>query len=280
MNNVFACVDGSAATTAVCDYASWAAQRLATPLTLLHILDEQRYPQQLDMMPNIGVDEQGPLLEELAELTIKRNELALKFGKSMLKAASRRALENGVAAVEQMQQHGQCGEILGAIEQHVRLFITQLPNHHRHLSPGSALETITRTITKPLLLVPNNFSYPRQVLLAFDGSDTARKCVKLLAESPIFQGLCIKLVAVGKQDSHTYAAVEAAANHLREYRHEVSFEVLDGDVQTTLLNDLRQHRYDLLIMGASKKSETATANLGSTSRFMLQHTDIPLLLLR
>ena len=37
MTNVIACIDGSNAATAVCDYAAWASQRLSAPLTLLPV---------------------------------------------------------------------------------------------------------------------------------------------------------------------------------------------------------------------------------------------------
>ncbi|HDZ38494.1 MAG TPA: universal stress protein, partial [Marinobacter sp.] len=41
---VVACIDGSRAAPAVCDYAAWASKHMDSPLTLLHVLDEERYP--------------------------------------------------------------------------------------------------------------------------------------------------------------------------------------------------------------------------------------------
>ena len=40
MLRVVACIDGSGATPAVCDYAAWASQHMETPMLLLHVLDE------------------------------------------------------------------------------------------------------------------------------------------------------------------------------------------------------------------------------------------------
>ncbi|MCY1503152.1 hypothetical protein D9M68_372700 [compost metagenome] len=39
MPEVMACIDGSDSTAAVCDYAAWASLRLATPVTVLHVLE-------------------------------------------------------------------------------------------------------------------------------------------------------------------------------------------------------------------------------------------------
>ena len=41
MLRVVACIDGSQAAPAVCDYASWASKHMETPMMLLHVLDEE-----------------------------------------------------------------------------------------------------------------------------------------------------------------------------------------------------------------------------------------------
>ena len=42
--HVVACIDGSEAALAVCDYSAWASRRMDVPLMLLHVLDEEKYP--------------------------------------------------------------------------------------------------------------------------------------------------------------------------------------------------------------------------------------------
>ena len=72
MTNVIACIDGSNAATAVCDYAAWASQRLSAPLTLLHVLDHSRYPVSADFSGNLALGGREHLMEELADLDAKR----------------------------------------------------------------------------------------------------------------------------------------------------------------------------------------------------------------
>jgi hypothetical protein len=54
---------------AVFDYAAWAWLRLSAPLTLLHVLDEEKCPASADLSGNIGLGSQEHLLEELATLS-------------------------------------------------------------------------------------------------------------------------------------------------------------------------------------------------------------------
>ena len=64
MTHVMACIDNSLSSLAVCDYSAWASQRLSAPLTLLHVLDEEKYPASADLSGNIGLGSREHLLED------------------------------------------------------------------------------------------------------------------------------------------------------------------------------------------------------------------------
>ncbi|BBI52787.1 hypothetical protein HORIV_52080 [Vreelandella olivaria] len=49
---------------------------------------------------------------------------------------------------------------------------------------GSNLERVVREMHRPILMVPKQFTQPHNVMMAFDGSNTARKGVEMLAKSP------------------------------------------------------------------------------------------------
>lgn len=282
MKHVLACIDGSKSTTAVCDYASWAALRLETPLTLFHVLDENRYPSQPDMSGNIGLGSQETLLSQLAKLDEERNKLALKHGQNMLEAAKRRSRQQGINEVLLRQRHGDLASSLLDIENDIRLLVMGLhgvdSNETKHI--GSQLETVIRTVQRPILVTPAEFRRPTSVMLAFDGSDTSRKGVKLLAESPIFKGMPIDLLMVSNDTAEAQASIEAAANHLREFRHNVRFEVRPGEIEPTLHAYQQEKNIDLVVMGAYGHSRIRRFLIGSTTTKMLQNTQTPLLLLR
>jgi len=73
MTNIFACIDGSPAMTAVCDAAAWAAANTGLPVTLLHVLEKNEFEGQADLSGNIGLGSREHLLKELAELDHQRS---------------------------------------------------------------------------------------------------------------------------------------------------------------------------------------------------------------
>lgn len=126
MTRVVACIDGSRAASAVCDYAAWASHRLQAPVTLFHVLDQERYPAETDLAGTIGLGSREHLMEELAELDQKRSKLALEQGHHMLNAAEERVSSHGVADVIKRQRHGDLTDSLLAIEHETRLLVMGL----------------------------------------------------------------------------------------------------------------------------------------------------------
>ena len=94
---VLACIDGSASSEAVCDYAAWASLRLSAPLTLLHVLEPNVGASPADLSGSIGLGSREHLLSELAELDERRARLLREQGKLMLDAATARVRADGVA---------------------------------------------------------------------------------------------------------------------------------------------------------------------------------------
>lgn len=123
MSDVLACIDGSPASQAVCDYAAWASRRLDAALTLLHVLDPQRYPQQRDFSGSIGLGSREHLLDELALLDQQRHRLAMEQGRLMLEAARDRVHADGVARVQLRQRHGDLLDNLLELQDDTRLLV-------------------------------------------------------------------------------------------------------------------------------------------------------------
>ncbi|MBC7183896.1 MAG: universal stress protein, partial [Marinobacter sp.] len=154
MLRVVACIDGSQAAPAVCDYAAWASKHMETPMMLLHVLDEERYPAEPDLAGNIGLGSREQLLEDLAELDRKRAKLALEHGHHMLAEAEKRVSAAGIGDVVQRQRHGDLTESLMALENQTRLLVMGLhgeSSSERDTHIGSQLETVIRSMHRPIL---------------------------------------------------------------------------------------------------------------------------------
>jgi nucleotide-binding universal stress UspA family protein len=283
MNQVLACIDGSPQAAAVCDCAAWASLRLDAPLTLLHVLDQQQYPAAGNLSGIIGLGSREYLLEELAALDEKRSKLALEEGRMMLDAAKQRAIVAGVAQPEGRQRHGDLVESLRDLESDTRLLVIGKQGEDSGTDLqliGSQLESVIRTLHRPILVTPASFSVPTSVMLAFDGSATTLKGIEMLAASPLFQGIPIHLVMVGADTGDSRVPLESARDALTTAGFEVHIAIRAGEVEPTLHAYQAEHGISLLVMGAYGHSRIRQFLVGSTTTSMIRTTTTPLLLLR
>jgi len=278
-----ACIDGSPQAAAVCDCSAWASKRLDAPLTLLHVLDRQQYPVSGDLSGIIGLGSREFLLQELATLDEKRAKLALEEGRMMLDSARQRAISAGVAQPECRQRHGDLVESLRDLQDETRLLVIGRQGEDsgdaiQHI--GSQLENVIRTMQRPILVAPGDFSAPQSVMLAFDGSATSRKGLEMLAGSPLFKGMPIHLVMVAADTADNQAQLENARGVLTAAGFNVEIAIRAGEVEPTLHAYQAEHGIDLLVMGAYGHSRIRQFFVGSTTTNMIRTTSTPLLLLR
>jgi nucleotide-binding universal stress UspA family protein len=282
---VVGCIDGSEAALGVCDYAAWASKRMGDPLLLLHVLDEEKFPARTDMSGNIGLGAREHLLDELVELDQQRSKLALKQGHLMLDEAEQRVKADGVEHVSKRQRHDELASSLVELEPEARLFVMGLHGEGsnsevgRHV--GSQLETVIRSVHRPVFLVPDEYTEPRSAMLAFDGSETAFRSIELLAGTPVFRGMPFHLVMIGSDTEEKREQLGRAREILAAQELDVHEAICQGsDVEKTLHAYQDEHGIDVLIMGAYGHSRIRRFLVGSTTTKMLETARKPLVILR
>ncbi|GAB3378475.1 universal stress protein [Azotobacter armeniacus] len=284
MTRILACIDGSPSTAAVCDGAIWASRRLGLPLTFLHVLDRGRYPEPGDLSGAIGLGSREHLLDELTRLDERRAKVALEQGQAVLEAARDRAIAAGLEAPELCQRHGALVETLGEMADSIHLLVIgrqgEDSRHNADQPIGSQLESVTRTLVRPTLVVPDDFKAPGSLLLAYDASPTARQAVHMLATSQLFKGLPLHLLMVGEDNALTRAALHDAQAQLEVAGFVVIPAIREGDIEPVLHAYQQERAIDLLAMGAYGHSRIRRFFLGSTTSHMLHTSLTPLLLLR
>ena len=253
---VLACIDGSAAGEAVCDYAAWASLQLNAPLALLHVLEPMPACAPADLSGSIGLGSREHLLSELAEVDERRARLLREQGQLMLDAAAERVRADGVSDPIVRQRHGRLVDTLQEVEAEVRLLVMG-----RQGEGGQ-------------------FRAPKRVLVAFDNSPSVRKGLDLLLQRPLLAGLSIHLLMVGADTADARQALEAERTRLQQEGFTASADIRAGDVQDVLLGCRRELDADLIVMGAYGHSRIRQFLVGSITTAMLQRTDCPLLLLR
>lgn len=280
---VLACIDGSSYTPAVCDAAVWASQRLDAPLKFFHALQRKQEVVSTDLSGSIGFDARESLLEELVSLDEKRNKLAIERGRQLLAIAKDRARAAGNETVEGCQRHGGLVETLTELQDKIRLLVLGQRGEAASIASehlGSHLERVVRTMKRPILVTPAEFSAPKKVMLAFDGSATTLKGVDMVAGSPLLRGLPCHLVTVGTDTAEKRAKLEQARQTLEDAGIEAPTAILPGESESVLRQYQQDNGIDLIIMGAYGHSRIRQFLIGSTTTAMLRQSVVPVLLLR
>ena len=277
---VLACLDGSSTSEHVCDYASWMAKAVNRPLKLIHTIEHNHNPAVSDYSGAIGLGSQQELLQELTDVEQSRASLLIKKGQLILNAAKKKAIQAGVEKVETYQHHGTLAESLIEIEDDIRSMVIGIRGkQHENQADGIGhqLESVIRSMHKPILVVNKAFSEPKKTMLAYDGSNSCKKALKMIAESPLLQSLPCHVVHVGKNGA---ALLDEATVVLESAGVEVTSVQLEGEVDKVLAKYQIENDIELTLMGAFSHNRFRDLLLGSFTAKMLSATNRPLLLLR
>lgn len=283
MNNIVACIDGSASARCVTVAGAWASDRLETPLLLLHVLERPSSPPVQDLSGAIGLGSREQLLEELTALDERREKLALEHGKHLLEDAEAAALKAGARDVVRKQRHGGLVDTLRDLEEDTRLLVMGRLGEDHDIAAhtiGSHLESVVRSVHRPIMVVMREFVAPRQFMIAHDGSATASKALNLVASSPLLVGLPCHLVTVGPLSTEQTRQIGQARDTLAGAGFDVTTATVEGEVHVALGQYHRDNDIDLMVMGAWGHSRIRQFFVGSNTTRMLSHSDITLLLLR
>jgi len=283
-NIVLACIDGSALTNAVCDYAAWIAQRVDVPLKLLHTIDHHHEKAvTTDLSRNIGMDSREHLLEDMADQEQEQSKVRLQQGKAVLAEAKERVVQAGITDPLTRLQHGSLLESLTDIEQDIRVLVVGArgkQHEDQENEIGAKIDGLIRSLHRPILVAYEAFKAPEQIMIAYDGSEAADKAVDMVATSPLYKGLVCHLVCVSKKDS-AEILLEQAASKLRSAGDiEIITVSLQGKAEEELCTYQSTHNIDMTIMGAFSHTRLHDILLGSFTHKMLLKTKKPLLLLR
>jgi nucleotide-binding universal stress UspA family protein len=278
-----ACIDGSQYSSAVSDYAIWLSKVLDSPFKALHAIEHNGSAAVADLTGAIGLGAQEHLLSELTELEQQRNKLEIQKGRQMLDSVKERAEKAGLASPQAVQRHGTLIESLIEMEEDTRVVVLGIRGEaheedSKHL--GAHLESLVRSVQRPIFVVNREFTEPKAVMLAYDGSSCCMKALEMVKTSPLFETLPIHVVHVAKDQAAGEKLVTDAKAILESAGRHVFTEVLLGDPTDALCQYQQANNLDLTVMGAFSHNRLRELVFGSFTMQMLLNTDKPLLLLR
>jgi len=283
MLKITACLDGSIGTNIVCDYAAWFSQKLNSPLDFLHVIDTPKVQAPQDLSGAIGLGSREKLLKELIELDKRKGKIELEHGQVLLEEARTYVLENFNLHANVFQRHGSLLETIVDLEKNIRVLVMGKNGTHTEFSSnkiGSQIENIVRAIHKPVLITSSPFQQPCSFLVAFDGSDTSRRCVERISSSSLLKGLVAHLVYVGTFNTEIETQLSWAKNQLELQGFNTSIHILNGEADKAIVDYSIAHQIDIIVVGAYGHSKIRQFFIGSTTTKIIMKSLKPVLLLR
>jgi len=281
---ILACVDQSRFAEYVADYTAWAAVRLGLPVEFLHIIDRQEEaPVVQDRSGALGINSRETLLDLLSEADNARSRSAREEGRLLLNRLRERAVAAGVKEPDMRQRHGDLLETLREQQENVAMFVLGRRGESAEITQrdlGRHVESMVRSLDKPILTVNQEFREPSEVLIAFDGSAVTRKGVQMVAGGALFTGLKIHVLMSGKPRSDSERQLEWARNTLEASQFEVQAEMIPGDPEKIVAEAIIDRGIDMLLMGAFGHSPIRNLLFGSKTTDLLRAARVPTLLLR
>lgn len=284
MTNLLACLDASLYTQSVIEHAIWAAVRMDASLEFMHMLE--RHPeraQSSNLSGSIGLGANEDLLAELARLDEQRSRLALEKGRALLATAAKCAQQHGVKTTHERLRHGDLLEALVEFQADYDVLVLGKRGESADMAKlhlGSSLERAVRAIQRPILVASRAFRPIQRMLVAFDGSASARKAVELAAHSPLLAGLECHLVMAGAEAPANVAHIAWARELLDAAGIPARIETIPGHADTVIADYVRSHSIDLVAMGAYGHSRIRQLIVGSTTTTMVRSCLVPILLVR
>lgn len=283
-STILACTDGSIYATSVYDHAIWAARQLDAGVHVLHMIDPASDATALkNFSGSIGFDSRQHLKEELVALEEARGRLAQAKASAILEDARSHFKAAGVTNFSADAKHGRLTESLDEYEAGADLVVIGKRGEaadFERLHLGANVERVVRSCHHPVLVAARKFTPITKVLIAFDGSPSARKAVEFALQSRLLKGVQFGLLAVGKPHPKIEQELAAAHASMVKAGHEADQRHLAGHPEEVITEFIAQNGYDLLLMGAYGHSRIRQLIVGSTTTAMVRTCRIPVLCLR
>jgi nucleotide-binding universal stress UspA family protein len=283
MDKILTLLDGSAYSESVCHHTAWIAQKLGAGVEAMHVLGRREGATSTDLSGALKLGARSELLKELAELDAQRAKVAQAKGHALLEDAKQILEKDGVPVVNLRLRKGDLLNAVRELEGDIRAITIGKRGEGADFASGhlgSNLERIVRTSKVPVFVASREFRPISKVLLAYDGSASAKVAVDRMAASPVFVGLDITVLCIGPDQDHAQAIANDATTKLRSSKLNAAARTASGAPEGVLQELAAAEGFDLLVMGAYGHSRVRHLIIGSTTTAMIQSVKIPVLLYR
>ena len=274
--------DGSANSLTALEYGIYIARKLDAALIGLYVLDVNliQGPMLTDISGSVGMPPYDGFFDAI-ETSL--NEKA----DCILKEFQERCKKSGINA-EVKKTIGKISQIIIEEAQSADLILMAKKGENFHLKEGGLLgsvaEAVVRNSGKPVLVTPETFLEIESMGLAYDGSDSAFKALKLslgLSEQAAWPLTVVIITSdAGKADTLSTQVEEMHQKESVTPTADCEIIILSGKEPDELIKFIREGAVELMVMGAYGHNRLRELFLGSTTSHVIRKSPIPVLLTR
>jgi len=270
--------DGSDNSNIALEYGIYIAPKFDATITGLHVIDVSliQGPIITDISGAVGMPPYDGFFEAI-ETSL--NEKA----QFILKDFQERCKKNGIVA-EVKKTIGKIDQIIVEEAQNVDLVLMAKKGEHFHLKEGGLLgsvaEAVVRHCGKPVMVTPEIFHEIESMGIAYDGSEPAKKALKLSLEISSQAAWPLTVVIITADAKKTDKLCTEAEELAGRYSADCAIITLQGKESEEILKFIREGSVELMVMGAYGHNRLRELFLGSTTTNVIRKSSIPVLLTR
>ena len=282
-NTIIAFIDDSKYSEIVCEYAAWLALESKSKIKVYHVIDKKIPPAKQDLSGAINLGAKTKLLSNLSEVDAEDAKKLHSIGWSILEKANQKIQSLGDLEVETRLRTGDIAEALKVKEGLADVVVIGKRGELKQDNDsklGLNIERLVRSSKKPIFIANRKFVTVKKVLVAFDGSPSAKRIIDFISTCGFFNNAQITLASVGKPEKEIDSNFSEAKKVLNSQNIEVAIKSLSGDPKFELSKLAKDNNFDLLIMGAYGHSKIRSYIVGSTTTRLINTVRLPVLLIR
>jgi nucleotide-binding universal stress UspA family protein len=275
--------DGSANSLIALEYGIYIARKLGASLQGLYVIDVNliQGPLITDISGSLGMPPYEGFFETIQKSMEEKADLILKEFMDKCQIS-------GVKA-ETKKAIGKISSVIIEEAQNADLIVMAKKGEHFHLKEGGLLgsvaEAVVRSSGKPVFVTPENFIEIESMALAYDGSESAFKALKLslhLSENNAWPLTVIMITSDTEKAAALITQVEDENQKEPDEPPIADCEMitLSGKEADVIIKFIAEGSVELMVMGAFGHNRLRELLLGSTTSQVIRKSPIPVLLVR
>lgn len=281
MNKILVCTDGSRYSHVACQYAAWLAKMENASITAVYVTDLRLFevPAVADLSGSLGIQPFEGMIAQLQEVEKVKAKFIEEQALSIFK-------EQGVGEqAEFKHETGLLVDVVKDMADSVDLVVLGKRGENANFATehlGSMLERVVRAVETPCFVNNREFSEIKKVAIAYDGSESCEKGINYIVAQAGFHSMQIHVLSCVENHKEELASQRLAEveSRFKAAGLEGTYQILNGVVETSIADYVRDSSIDLLVLGAYGHSRIRELLIGSTTTELLRSCHVPVFCFR